>query len=94
MEWNKNIMEHTYIHQNLTDLMKSFRYDAHPMGMVISTMAALSTFYPEANPALNGPEIYKSMAMRNKQVYRIIGKLPTIAACGETPICALPPHSQ
>lgn len=45
-------MKHTYLHENLTELLKTFRYDAHPMGVVISTMAALSTFYPGANPAL------------------------------------------
>jgi len=48
---------------------------------LISSVAALSTFYPEANPALSGQDIYKSLTMRNKQIYRIIGKLPTIAAC-------------
>jgi citrate synthase len=66
-EWSGKIMTHTYIHENLTELMKNFRYDAHPMGMLISSVAgkciiawrwliasqALSTFYPEANPALS-----------------------------------------
>lgn len=79
--WTKIIMTHTYIHENLIQLMKTFRYDAHPMGMLISSIAALSTFYPEANPALSGTDIYQSKSMRNKQVFRIIGKLPTIAAC-------------
>lgn len=51
-EWTHKIMTHTYLHENLIELMKTFRYDAHPMGMLISSVAAMSTFYPEANPAL------------------------------------------
>lgn len=80
-DWGEKIMTHTYLHENLVSLMKTFRYDAHPMGMLISTMAALGTFYPEANPALRGSDIFKNERVRNKQIYRIIGKLPTIAAC-------------
>lgn len=79
--WNEKIMTHTYIHENLISMMKTFRYDAHPMGMLISSVAALGTFYPEANPALNGSDIFKNERLRNKQIFRIIGKLPTIAAC-------------
>lgn len=55
------------------------------MGMVISCLAALSTFYPEANPALQGEKLYDKNVggekLRNKQIYRLLGKLPTIAAC-------------
>lgn len=45
-------MGHTYIHQNMSELMQNFRYDSHPMGMFIASMAAMGTFYPECNPAL------------------------------------------
>eukprot|EP01132_Coremiostelium_polycephalum_P009696 gene9696-11904_t len=79
--WNHKVMTHTFLHENLVGMMKTFRYDAHPMGMLISTIAALGTFYPEANPALVGQDIFKSESVRNKQIFRIIGKLPTIAAC-------------
>jgi len=79
--WNKNVMTHTYLHENLVRLMQNFRYDAHPMGMLISTLAALSTFHPDANTALSGADIYKEKKIRNKQIYRILGKTPTIAAC-------------
>jgi len=51
-------MTHTFYHKEIGKMMESFRYDAHPMGMFVSTMAALSTFYPEANPALAGQKIY------------------------------------
>ncbi len=47
-------------------MMKSFRYNAHPMGMLISTLAAISTFHPEANPALSGQNIYQDKKLRNK----------------------------
>ena len=47
-QWTYDITHHTFVHENIKTLMQAFRYDAHPMGMFISTVAALSTFYPEA----------------------------------------------
>eukprot|EP00761_Pharyngomonas_kirbyi_P012051 gb/GECH01012078.1/.p1 GENE.gb/GECH01012078.1/~~gb/GECH01012078.1/.p1 ORF type:complete len:488 (+),score=120.62 gb/GECH01012078.1/:1-1464(+) len=79
-DWTNRIMRHTFLHENLIQLMKTFRYDAHPMGMLISSVSALSTFYEEANPALRGAGIYNDDSVRNKQIFRILGKLPTIAA--------------
>jgi citrate synthase len=67
------ITHHTFLHENVRKLIESFRYDAHPMGMLVSTLAALSTFYPEAK------EIHDA-ANRRKQIYRLIAKVPTIAA--------------
>ena len=78
--WKRKIMKHTYLNQDLGELMKTFRYDAHPMGILISTMAAYSTLHPEANPALRGASVYKDRKLVNKQIYRIIGTIPTIAA--------------
>ena len=72
-QWRHNIRHHTFVHENVKKLMEAFRYDAHPMGMFISTIAALSTFYPEAKNFLD-PEI------RERQIYRLIAKVPTIAA--------------
>lgn len=82
VEWRSQIMTHTYLHVRVNDLMRSFNYDAHPMGMFISSMAALSTFHPEANPSLEGASLYCSPdpRMRNKQFKRIIGKATTLAA--------------
>ena len=57
LDWEKKIMTHTYLHVNLVNHMEKFRYDAHPMGMMVSTVGALSTFYPEANAALSGNEV-------------------------------------
>ena len=45
-------MKHTFVHSGMTQLMENFNHDAHPMGMFISSIAAMSTFHPEANPAL------------------------------------------
>lgn len=61
-------------------MMKSFRFDAHPMGMLISTISALSTFRPDSNPALAGQDVYKDLKIRNKEIFRILGQVPTIAA--------------
>jgi citrate synthase len=72
-EWVEEIRYHTMIHENIKDLMTGFRYDAHPMGMLVSTVAALSTFYPEAKE-IHDPEV------RRRQVVRLIAKMPTLAA--------------
>ena len=72
-EWVHDITYHTYIHENITDFMRGYRYDAHPMGMMVSTIAALSTFYPEAK------DIFDQRS-REIQTIRLIAKLPTIAA--------------
>lgn len=73
--WEYRIMRHTYIHESLTNLIKSFRYDAHPMGILISSLAAMSTFHPEARK-VDDPDV------RQKQIWRMLGKLPTVAAFG------------
>jgi citrate synthase len=78
--FNSRVMRHTFVHEDLKQMMKSFRYDAHPMGMVIATITAMSTFHPEANPALASQNVYDNEKMRNKQIHRILGTMPTIAA--------------
>ncbi|MFI5184380.1 MAG: citrate synthase [Vicinamibacteria bacterium] len=72
-EWVFDITHHTMVHENVKDLMMGFRYDAHPMGMLASTVAALSTFYPEAK------QIHYPL-VRRKQIHRLIAKIPTLAA--------------
>ncbi len=54
------VMSHTLLHTDVSSQMKSFRYDAHPMGMLISTISSFSTLKPDANPALSGETIYKN----------------------------------
>ena len=72
-EWQHHVLHHTFIHESIKKFLDGFHYDAHPMGMLISTIAGLSTFYPDAKDIFN-PE------SREKQIYRLIGKMPTIAA--------------
>ncbi len=71
--WTFDITHHTFVHENIKTLMQAFRYDAHPMGMFISTVAALSTFYPEAKQVSDADN-------RLAQIKRLIAKVPTIAA--------------
>jgi citrate synthase len=72
-QWTKDVMLHTMLHTNLAKLMEGFRHDAHPMGMFISTLGALSTFYPDAK------QIF-SQESRRLQTLRLIAKVPSIAA--------------
>ncbi len=71
--WAFDITHHTIVHENMKELMAAFRYDAHPMGMLMSTVAAMSTFYPEAKNIRDG-------SVRRKQMVRLIAKMPTLAA--------------
>jgi len=72
-EWVHNITFHTMIHESIKKFMDGFNYDAHPMGMLVATVGAMSTFYPDARN-IHDPE------SRKKQTYRLIGKVPTLAA--------------
>ena len=72
-QWTRQITLHTMLHTNIAKLMEGFRHDAHPMGMFISTMGALSTFYPDAK------EIF-SEESRRLQTVRLIAKVPSISA--------------
>ncbi len=71
--WVHDVLHHTFVHENLVHLMQAFRYDAHPMGMLISALAFMSTLHPEAR------EI-DDAKLRHKQILRMLGKLPTVAA--------------
>ena len=72
-EWEETIKFHTYVHTNITKFLEGFRYDAHPMGMLLGVVGALSTFYPDAKN-IHDP------ANRYLQRVRLLAKLPTIAA--------------
>ena len=72
-KWEETIKFHTYVHTNITKFLEGFRYDAHPMGMLLGTVGALSTFYPDAKN-IHDP------ASRYLQRVRLLAKLPTIAA--------------
>jgi citrate synthase len=72
-QWVRDITFHTYVHENIKTFLQGFRYDAHPMSMLCSTVAALSSFYPEAK-SIHDPE------QRNISIIRLLAKLPTLAA--------------
>ena len=72
-EWTHQITIHTFVHENVRSFMQGFRYDAHPMGMLLASVGALSTFYPDANQ-IKDPET------RYLQIIRLIAKMPTLAA--------------
>ena len=72
-QWEYDILHHTFVHENIKHFMHAFRHDAHPMGMFISTVAAMSTFYPE------GRNIHDADT-RLKQIQRLVAKVPTVAA--------------
>jgi len=78
--WKHTIMSHSYCHVDMQKLQDCFRYNAHPMGMFVSAMAAMGTMHPAQNPALAGQGIYQNKAVRNKQFARILGTATTVAA--------------
>jgi citrate synthase len=72
-QWVHEITVHTFVHENIKEFMQGFRYDAHPMGMLLAAIGALSTFYPEA-------AVIKDEEIRYMQIVRLIAKMPTLAA--------------
>ena len=72
-EYRHSITHHTMVHENIREFIDAFRYDAHPMGILISTVGALSTFYPDAKDL-------DSQSNRKLQMQRLIAKMPTLAA--------------
>jgi citrate synthase len=72
-EWVREITLHTFVHENIKAFMQGFRYDANPMGMLVASVGALSTFYPDAND-IHDPE------NRRIQIIRLLAKMPTLAA--------------
>jgi citrate synthase len=71
--WTRNVTIHSIVHENIRKLIDRFHYDAHPMGMLVSAVGALSTFYPSAKKIFD-------VQTRRDQTYRLIGKMPTLAA--------------
>jgi citrate synthase len=71
--WVHEITYHTFVHENVRDFMEGFRYDAHPMGMLLASVGALSTFYPESRNISDAEN-------RHMQIVRLIAKMPTLGA--------------
>ena len=72
-QWVHDITYHTFVHENVKGFMEGFRYDAHPMGMLMASVGALSTFYPEAG-------MIQDAENRQMQIVRMIAKMPTLGA--------------
>jgi citrate synthase len=72
-QWVHEITIHTFVHENVKDFMQGFRYDANPMGMLVASVGALSTFYPDANQIHDAD-------VRAIQIIRLLAKMPTLAA--------------
>src|SRR3954449_12528005 len=72
-KWTHDVTIHTFVHENIKEFLQGFRHDAHPMGMLLSTVGALSTFYPEAKALEDENERYWA-------TIRLIAKMPTLAA--------------
>jgi citrate synthase len=72
-EWTDEVVHHTFIHENIKKFIDGFHHDAHPMGILVGTVGALSTFYPDAK-RIDDP------AARRRQIVRLIAKMPTLAA--------------
>ncbi|KAK9284127.1 hypothetical protein L1049_023294 [Liquidambar formosana] len=81
-DWEFAVSQHSAVPQGILDIIQAMPHDAHPMGVLVSAMSALSVFHPDANPALRGQDLYQSKQVRDKQIARILGKAPTIAAAG------------
>ncbi len=82
-KWVHDITFHTYVHENIKGFLQGFRYDAHPMSMLCSTVAALSSFYPEAKNIADPEE-------RNISIIRLLAKVPTLAAFAYRHVKGLP----
>ncbi|KAI3835827.1 hypothetical protein MKW92_019692 [Papaver armeniacum] len=90
-DWEFAVSQHSAVPQGILDIIQAMPHDAHPMGVLCSAMSALSVFHPDANPALRGQDLYNSKQVRDKQIARILGKAPTIAAAAYLRMAGRPP---
>jgi len=81
--WVEEVTSHTFLHENIKKVIDGFHHDAHPMGILIGTIGALSTFYPDAKRIFNADA-------RRKQIVRLIAKIPTLAAFAQRHAVGLP----
>ena len=81
--WVEEVTSHTFLHENIKKVIDGFHHNAHPMGILIGTIGALSTFYPDAKHIFNADA-------RRKQIVRLIAKIPTLAAFAQRHAVGLP----
>ncbi|THU53564.1 hypothetical protein C4D60_Mb10t15750 [Musa balbisiana] len=90
-DWEFAISQHSAVPQGLLDIIQAMPHDAHPMGVLVSALSTLSVFHPDANPALRGQDLYHLKQVRDKQIVRVLGKVPTIAAAAYLRLAGRPP---
>ncbi|CAI5964939.1 unnamed protein product [Closterium sp. NIES-65] len=90
-DWEGTIMQHSALPDGVLAVIAALPRDSHPMGVLTGALCALSSFHADANPALQGQDLYKSKAVRNKQIVRVLGKVPTIAAAAYLHMAGRPP---
>lgn len=78
--WEEAVMRHSALPVAVENTIAALPHDAHPMGTILTGLCALSTLHPEQNPALVGQHVYQSREVQDKQIVRLIGKIPTLAA--------------
>ncbi|KAH7446703.1 hypothetical protein KP509_01G069400 [Ceratopteris richardii] len=78
--WEAAIAQHSALPEGVLDMIAALPHDVHPMGALVGSINALGSFHPDANPALKGQDLYQSKSVRDKQIVRILGKVPTLAS--------------
>ncbi|MCO5607854.1 hypothetical protein L7F22_062056 [Adiantum nelumboides] len=76
-QWETTILQHSALPEGVLSVIAALPHDVHPMSALITSISALGAFHPDANPALRGQDLYKSRAVRDKQIVRILGKCYT-----------------
>eukprot|EP00271_Cylindrocystis_brebissonii_P012079 TRINITY_DN3015_c1_g1_i1.p1 TRINITY_DN3015_c1_g1~~TRINITY_DN3015_c1_g1_i1.p1 ORF type:complete len:521 (-),score=100.78 TRINITY_DN3015_c1_g1_i1:770-2332(-) len=79
-DWEATVMLHSAVPEGVLSVIQALPHDGHPMGALVGAICALSSFHPDANPALQGQDLYNSKAVRDKQIVRVLGKVPALAA--------------
>jgi citrate synthase len=79
-DWQEAVMRHSALPQGVAAALSTLPHDAHPMGALLTGLATLGAYHPEANPAVAGQGVYKQPATRDKQCVRLLGKMPALAA--------------
>ncbi|KAJ7542326.1 hypothetical protein O6H91_10G100900 [Diphasiastrum complanatum] len=90
-DWEAAITQHSAVPEGVLAVIAALPHDAHPMGTLVGSICALSSFHPDANPALKGQDLYNTEAVQDKQIVRILGKVPTLAAAAYLRMAGRPP---
>eukprot|EP00245_Coleochaete_scutata_P001385 TRINITY_DN11693_c0_g1_i1.p1 TRINITY_DN11693_c0_g1~~TRINITY_DN11693_c0_g1_i1.p1 ORF type:complete len:538 (-),score=93.01 TRINITY_DN11693_c0_g1_i1:543-2156(-) len=90
-DWEATVMHHSAVPEGVLASIQALPHDAHPMGVLVGAICGLSSYHPDANPALQGQDLYDNKAVRDKQIVRVLGKVPTLAAAAYNRMAGRPP---